>query len=163
MACLPFLLSKSSPIIFLGLPEPSTLTFKTLGFKPWWLQELMRFRPFHFLSQLLWGFIFEWMCAPFCVSLSLALLHNHGSLPTAVAMICFCPKLHLYIFYLLWYNLFFTFSCGVCSANLQIVKASGWFLGYLGWFDSYPVVLVDEVILGSSFSTSFFPHCQPNF
>lgn len=34
------------------------LTFRTLGFKPYWLQELTKFGPSFFPIQLLWGFTF---------------------------------------------------------------------------------------------------------
>ena len=42
----------------LALCKPITLTFKTLDFKPYLLQELKKFEPSDFLRQLLWRFVF---------------------------------------------------------------------------------------------------------
>ena len=69
-----------------ALSQPSLLTFKTPGFKPCWL----KFSPSCFISQLLWGLVFP-VCS-LCASLSLILFHISGSLPTAVTIICFSPK-----------------------------------------------------------------------
>ena len=53
--CLPSLQEQHS--VSWALSQPSLLTFKTLGFKPHWLQELIKFSLSHFLSQCLWGSI----------------------------------------------------------------------------------------------------------
>ena len=69
VACLSCLLSKSSPNVCQALPEPSPLTFKNANFKPCWLQKLMKFSPFCFPVQLLWGFIFP-VRSPVCWSVA---------------------------------------------------------------------------------------------
>ena len=102
-----------------ALPKPNLLTFRTLGFKACWLQELMKFAPFAFQANLLWGFVFP-VWASLCTSLPFCLLCNQGSLPTAAAMICFSPKPHSHTYYLLRCGLFSTFSCRVCSVSLQV-------------------------------------------
>ena len=91
--CLPCLLSKSSSNVLQALPELSTLTFKTPGFKPHWLQGLTKIRPSHLPSQLLWGFVFP-VHSPVCESL--ILLYKYSSLPIVVATFCFSPKPHLH-------------------------------------------------------------------
>ena len=50
---LPFLQEQSS--VLHGLTQPNLMTFKTLSFKPWWLQELTEISFSSFLSQWLWG------------------------------------------------------------------------------------------------------------
>ena len=61
--------SKNSPNALWTFSELSTLTFKTLGFKPHWLQELTTFGPFHFPSQLVWGFVLP-VCSSVCQTVS---------------------------------------------------------------------------------------------
>ena len=56
-------------------------------------------------------------------NLSLTLLCNHSSLPATASMILLSPKPHLCTSYLLQCGLFFTFSCGVCSASLQVISS----------------------------------------
>ena len=109
---LPCFLSQSSSIAFQVLSQPRILTFKTLGFKPCLLQELTKFGRLPFQANCYWDSISA--CALPYASLSLALLYDHGSLPTTVDPICFSPKLCFCTFYLLcsmWPLLFSPFSC----------------------------------------------------
>ena len=116
--CMPPRLSAFSPGRTLqNLFQPSLLTFKTLGFKPHWLQELTKFSPSHFPNQWLWRNIF---CVFPCEFLSLSPLYNHSYLLSTAARIRFSPKPCLHTSYLLWCGLFSTYSCGVCSASLQV-------------------------------------------
>ena len=117
LGCLPCLFSKSSPNVLQALQEPSTLSFKTPGFKPYWLQELTKSGPSHSPANC-YRDSFS-LCIPMCQSFTL--LRDHGSLLTTVSTICFSSKLHLHTsYYLLQCGLFSTFSCGICSASLQI-------------------------------------------
>ena len=79
-----WLLHKRCSSTFWALQELSTLTFKIPGFKPCWLAKAMK---------LLFAFQVNYCgdsfspCTPLCVSLSLALLSNCGSLPNIAATI----------------------------------------------------------------------------
>ena len=48
-----------------GSPRQSLLIFMVPGFKSHWLQELLKFGPSNFQSQMLWGFVFT-VWAPGC-------------------------------------------------------------------------------------------------
>ena len=98
-------------------PKLRPLTFKITSFKPCWLQELTKFRPFSFPSQVLWED--KSLCVLLCTSLSCS-FYDHSSLTTGAAMICLSSKPHLCISYLLSCSVFPTFSCRICSSSLQI-------------------------------------------
>ena len=95
IVCLPSLQEQDSTLQ--GLSQLSLLTFKTLGFKPCWFQEVTKFSPSHFLSHWLCGKFS--LCIPLCVPLS-TLLCNQGSLFSVAPVICFCLKSHLHTSYL---------------------------------------------------------------
>ena len=70
--CIVSLISlQEQPSALLGISQPSLLTFKTLGFKPHWLQELMKFNPSQFPRQWFWENVL-FVHSPLCSSLSLA-------------------------------------------------------------------------------------------
>ena len=60
-----------------GSPRQSLLIFMVPGFKSHWLQELLKFGPSNFQSQMLWGFVFS-MLAPQFDSLFLSPLQQEA-------------------------------------------------------------------------------------
>lgn len=97
------------------LPEPSTLTFKTL---PSGCKNLGNLGPLTFQTSC-YGGLFN-SCSPLSVSLSLTLLCACSFLLTIVAMINLSPKPCLHASCLLQNGLFSTFSCRYCSVSLQV-------------------------------------------
>ena len=95
------------------------LTFKIPNFNPCWLEELMKFSLNGFQSQLWCRLIFP-ICSTMCYSVSCLSLSpqllphcsSHNPFLSQMALLHFLPSLQC--------GLFFTFSCGVCSAGLQI-------------------------------------------
>ena len=115
-----------------ALSQPSSLTFKILGVKPHWLQELTKFRSSHFLNQWLWGKVL--VHSP--VFFSLAFLWDHGSFSSTSPVICFFPKPWVHTSYIL--------QCSLFSALVVefVLSLSGQFLRCLEWFDSYLFVFM---------------------
>lgn len=124
---------QKDPQYFWALLKPSLLTFRTPGFKSCCLQELMKFDPSSFPSQLLWGFIstcvFQSM---FYRYPSLKFPFYHGG------TICFSTKLCLSTSCLLQYGLFSAFSCGGYSASLKV-----------NFWDIYDDLIVTQCICGT--------------
>lgn len=80
VVCLLFQQDKCN--VLLALSKPGPLTFKNPGFKTCWLQELTKFGPSSFPSQLLWEFIspIHDPCVLVCLLPSLRLwLPSYGS------------------------------------------------------------------------------------
>lgn len=73
VVCLLFQQAKCN--VLLALSKPGPLTFKTPGFKTYCLQELTKFGPSSFPSQLLWEFIspIHASCGLVCLLSSLCL------------------------------------------------------------------------------------------
>lgn len=149
VGCFPCLFSKSSPNVLQALSQSSRLTFDTPEFKPYWLQELKKFSPFHFPSQLLWGFIFlVWvlLCTSLFFWLSLWLqlpsyFGSHDQFLSQTTSLHFLPSLTWSLLYPLLWSLF--------------CQSLGRFLGYLGWLDSYLVVF-----MGQGVPRVILPHCH---
>lgn len=110
-----FLLSKSSTMHFRLYPSP--LTFKTLGFKLLWLQELTKNWPLWLYKSIAIEIYFSRVELPCVLVYHLSPCCSY--LPTAVALVFFSPKTKG-TFYLLWCGLLPVFSCGVCSASLKV-------------------------------------------
>ena len=114
------LLSKSRQSVSSGL-YPSQAhrpqTFKTPDFKTGW-QESQNSAPLTLQANCYRESFYP--CRPLCTSLSVILLCNRSSLPTAVTSIHFSLKPPLCTSCLLPRGLFAPSSCGICSAGLQV-------------------------------------------
>ena len=122
----------SSPNVLWALPEPRTMTFQTLGLKPHWLQELMKFRPSHFPNQLLWGFVSAMHSSS--VSLPVALLYDCSFLLTAGAVFHFSPKPCLHT------STFFSVASSLPLVVEIVVSLEIYFWGI---WDSYLVLFME--------------------
>lgn len=94
-------------------------TSKTLVFKPHWLQKCKN-QPHLFSQSVALGKFFPCVIPFALLSLSHTSFCDQGSLPSAAPMICFSPKPHLHISYLLLCGLLSLSSCAVCSVSPQI-------------------------------------------
>lgn len=100
-----------------GLSQSSPLTFKTPGFKPWWLPEVMKLSSSWFPSQLLCGFVFLFSLVYYSVS---PFLVTSAPSPLQQAAICFSLKPCRHTSCPLQCGLTSPFNCGVCFASLRI-------------------------------------------
>lgn len=128
VVCLPCLQEQCSTL--LALSQPCLQTFKIPGFKPHWLEELMKFSLSHF-QAIGFGKMIS-LCISLCAFLS------HPSLwPPLLPLYSICdPCLSLhFVPSLMWLLLFLLLWSLFC-------QTSGWFWRYLGWFDNYLVVFV---------------------
>ena len=98
---------RAAPMLW-ALPEPSLLTLELHAFSPTGCKNSWNLAPI----------TFQFNCYGDSFSLCTSLWP--WSLSTVAATIHFSPKPVIHISSHLWYGLFCTFSCGVCSSSLQV-------------------------------------------
>ena len=104
----------------LSSPRAETTDFLNYGFKSHWLLKVMKFGHSGFQSQILWRFIFpvwvSWCDSLFPFPDCTCVCLFPADSPTGLfnSPLGLCPSYTQCC-------LFFTFTCGVCSASLQVV------------------------------------------